>query len=215
MNEFELVAESRADVGKGASRRLRRSGKIPGIVYGGENEPTMISMAHDDLFHHLEHEAFYSHILDLSVDGKSEQVVLKDLQRHVYKPEIMHVDFLRVSASEKLTMNVPIHFVNEEKCPGVKAGGIISHTMTELEIECLPKDLPEYIEIDMSAVELDASIHLAEINLPDGVEFYATKHGGDMSQPVVSVVMPRVSAAADEEDSGDDAEAGEEDTSAE
>lgn len=199
MNEFDVAAESRTDVGKGASRRLRRTGKIPGIVYGGDGGATMISLPHNEIIHHLEHEAFYSHILNLSVDGKKEKVVLKDLQRHVYKPEVLHVDFLRVSAKEKLTMNIPIHYLNEEKSVGVKSGGVINHVMSELEIQCLPKDLPEYIEIDMLNVELGDSIHLDDLSLPEGVEIYALSHGGDASQPVVSVNQPKVTAEPEED----------------
>ena len=218
MNEFDVAAEKRTDVGKGASRRLRRTGKIPGIVYGGDDSAMMITLPHNEMVHHLEHEAFYSHILNLTIDGKKQKVVLKDLQRHVYKPEVLHVDFQRVSDKEKLTMNVPIHFKNEEKCAGVKAGGVISHVMSELEIQCLPKDLPEFIEIDMLEVELGSSIHLGEIALPEGVEIYALTHGGDASQSVVSVHQPKVTEEVEEteeaapEDAGD-AESGDQGSS--
>ena len=211
MNEFDVTAESRTDVGKGASRRLRRSGKIPGIVYGGKDGAMMITLPHNEIVHHLEQEAFYSHILNLKVDGKTEKVVLKDLQRHVYKPEVLHVDFLRVSAEEKLTMSVPLHFMNEEKSVGVKAGGVISHVMSELEIQCLPKDLPEYIEIDMLDVEVGVTLHLSDLQLPDGVEIYALTHGGDAAQPVVSVHQPKGKAEDDEADS-DAASAGDGDS---
>ncbi len=212
MNEFNVNAESRTDVGKGASRRLRRAGKVPGIVYGGSDDAVMITLPHNEIFHHLEHEAFYSHILDLSIDGKKEKVVLKDLQRHVYKPEVLHVDFLRIKAGEKLSMTVPIHYVNEEKCVGAKAGGVISHVMSELDIQCLPKDLPEYIEIDLLEVELGTTIHLGDLQLPEGVEIYALAHGGDASQPVVSVNAPKGGSDAEEE-SGDAAEDSSEDAS--
>ena len=193
MQSFELSAESRTDMGKGASRRLRRTGKVPGIMYGANKEATMISLKHDDLVHQLEHEAFFSHILTIKLDGKSEKVVLKDLQRHPYKANLLHIDFLRVSESEELTMRIPLHFINEDKCPGVKTGGgVVSHIMTELEIICLPKNLPEYIEVDLITLEVGDSIHLGELKMPEGVVIAALEHGGDPSQPVVSVHVPRV-----------------------
>lgn len=204
METFELVAESRTDTGKGASRRLRREGKIPGIVYGAKQDPQMITLDHDHVLHHLEEEAFYSHILDLSIDGKAEKVVLKDLQRHNYKPLLTHIDLLRVSADEKLTMHVPLHFVNEDKCVGVKmGGGVISHVITELDIVCLPKDLPEYIEVDLENLNVGESIHLGDLKLPEGVESYALAHGGDASQSVASVHAPKGSSA--DEDGGEEA----------
>ncbi len=215
MNEFEIVAESRTDVGKGASRRLRRTGKVPGIVYGSDSDAAMITLAHNEVFHHLEREAFYSHILNLNIDGKKEKVVLKDLQRHVYKSEILHVDFLRVSAKEKLTMNIPLHYLNEEQCIGVKAGGVISHVMTELEIQCLPKDLPEYIEIDMLEVELDATIHLGQLTIPEGVEIYSLTHGGDDSLTVAAVHTPKVVVEPEEESVEESAEGTEDGAAAE
>ena len=193
MQSFELNAEPRTDVGKGASRRLRRTGKVPGILYGADKETTMISLVHNDLMHQLEHEAFFSHILTIKLNGGSEKVVLKDLQRHPYKASLLHIDFQRVSESEELTMRIPLHFLNEDKCPGVKTGGgVISHIMTELEISCLPKDLPEYIEVDLINLELDDSIHLGDLKVPEGVVITALQHGGDASLPVVSVHVPRV-----------------------
>jgi large subunit ribosomal protein L25 len=171
MNQFEINAEPRADVGRGASRRLRRTGKIPGILYGARQEATRISLDHDDLIHHLEREAFYSHILTLHLGNEKQKVVLKDLQRHPCKPRILHIDFLRVSETEKLTMRIPLHFLNEDKCIGVKTGGgVVSHHLTELEIICLPKDLPEFIEIDLAEVNVGQIIHISDVKLPQGVE---------------------------------------------
>ncbi|MEJ2692933.1 MAG: 50S ribosomal protein L25/general stress protein Ctc, partial [Candidatus Thiodiazotropha sp.] len=167
---FEVIAQSRSDTGKGASRRLRRSGILPGIVYGAHQEPIMISLKHHELIHALKNEAFYSNLLTLKVDGKSETVVLKDLQRHPAKPFILHVDFQRVQADEKIRLHVPIHFVNEDACPGIKAGGQASHVMSDVEIACLPKDLPEFIEVDMSKLEMGAILHASELALPSGVE---------------------------------------------
>ena len=192
MQQFEIIAEPRTDVGKGASRRLRRSGKLPGIIYGTDKEAMSIALDHNVLSHQLENEAFYSHILSLKVGNEEVKAVLKDLQRHPYKPNIMHVDFLRVSETEKITMRVPIHFINETQCVGVKQeGGVISHIMTELEIICLPRDLPEYIEVDMLNIKLGDAVHLGDLTLPAGVEIYALTHGGDRDRPIASVHVQR------------------------
>ena len=207
MNQFELVAEKREDVGKGASRRLRRDGKLPGIVYGTDKEPMMITLPHNDVMHHLEHEAFYSHILTLNVGKDKEKVVLKDLQRHPYKRLLLHIDLLRVNENEALTMRVPLHFINEDKAAGVKqGGGIISHTLTELDIVCLPKDLPEYIEVDMLEVALDQTVHLSDLVLPEGVQIYSLLHGGDDSLPVAAIHAPKGSTADEAGTSEGDAE---------
>ncbi|MEQ8426770.1 MAG: 50S ribosomal protein L25/general stress protein Ctc [Gammaproteobacteria bacterium] len=201
METFELNAEKREDVGKGASRRLRRDGKVPGIVYGADKDATMITLGQNDVLHHLEYEAFYSHILTLNVGKETEQVVLKDLQRHPFKRLLMHIDFLRVKAGEKLSMRVPLHFLNEEKCIGVKRdGGAINHLMSDLEIECLPKDLPEYIEVDMLNVALGDTIHIQDLTLPQGVEVYALAHGVDEELGVATVYMPRIVTEPEEDE---------------
>jgi len=206
MNQFELNAEPREDVGRGASRRLRRSGKLPGIIYGADKEATAVSLDHDDVAHHLEYEAFYSHILTVKIGKTRQKVVLKDLQRHPYKTRLLHIDLQRIDEAEELTMRVPIHFMNEDKCIGVKQGGaVISHIMTEVEVTCLPKDLPEYIEIDLQHLDVGDAIHLSEISFPEGVQSYAIAHGGDASAPVVSVNMPRV-ITEEEEMGGEEAE---------
>jgi large subunit ribosomal protein L25 len=190
--DFNIIAESRSDEGKGASRRLRREDKVPGVIYGGGKDAVSISLDHNSMFHHLEHEAFYSHILSISVDGKAEKVVLKDLQRHPYKPTIMHADFMRVNAKEKIRMSVPLHFTGEEIAPGVKiGGGMISHNMTEVEISCLPGALPEYLEVDLSMLELDHSLHLSDVKLPKGVEIVALTHGADHDLPVAAIHKTR------------------------
>ena len=171
MSEAMVVnAQVRSDEGKGASRRLRHQGLIPGIVYGGNKKPEMITLSHQEMLLHLEHEAFYSSILELDIDKKQQQVILKDLQRHPAKPFVLHVDFQRVSATQTLKTRVPIHFVGEDVCPGLKLGGGVSHHMTDVEISCLPKDLPEFLQIDMSQMEIGDSVHLSEIELPEGVE---------------------------------------------
>lgn len=186
--DFTLSAELRQDVGKGASRRLRRANRVPAIVYGAEKQPTAITLDHDALVHNLENEAFYSHILSLDLDGKKEQVVLKDLQRHPYKLRVLHVDLQRVSAKEKLRLHVPLHFVNENKAPGVREGGLVSHQMTDIEIQCLPKDLPEFIEVDLSSLNLGDTLHLSQLVMPKGVEAYALAHGSAGDEPVASIL---------------------------
>ena len=206
--DFTVNAETRTDVGKGASRRLRRDGKVPAVLYGSGKEPQSLMVGHDDFMHHLEHEAFYSHILTVNVDGKKEKAVLKDLQRHPSKPKVMHIDFLRVGDNDVISMHIPLHFTNEDACVGVKAGGLISHLMTAVDISCKAKDLPEYLELDVAALDVGNSIHLSEIQLPAGVEIPSLALGPDHDLPVVSVHMPR-GAATEEEESAEVAEGGE------
>ena len=168
---FDVIAQPRATAGKGASRRLRRTGLVPAIVYGAHREPEMLTISHNELLKHLEHEAFYSHVLNLKIGEETTTVVLKDMQRHPAKPFVLHVDFMRVSQDEKLRMVVPIHFVDQDTCKGVKLGGQVSHHLSEIEITCLPKDLPEFIAIEMAGMEIGDSLHLSDIQLPEGVEF--------------------------------------------
>ncbi|HEB86034.1 MAG TPA: 50S ribosomal protein L25/general stress protein Ctc [Gammaproteobacteria bacterium] len=213
-NNFVLEAEPRADRGKGASRRLRRTGRVPAIVYGAGKDPVSISLKHNQLVHSLDNEAFYSHILTVKLGQDEEQAILKDLQRHPSKPVIMHMDLQRVSANEEIRVHVPLHFINEEHAPGVKEGGLVSHSQTEIEIACLPKNLPEYVEVDLGALELDASIHLAEISLPDSVEAVELTHGEGHNPAIVSIHMARGAKDADVEEGeaaeGEVAEGGEE-----
>lgn len=206
---FEIEVSVREIAGKGASRRLRRlDGQVPGIVYGGSNKPVQISIEHKELVKHLEQESFYSHIIDLKLGGKSESVILKDVQRHPSKPRILHVDFMRISKSRKIIVSVPLHFLNEANCKGIKlGGGLITHTMTQLDISCLPGDLPEYIEVDMLDVELGQTLHISDLKLPKGVESVALSHGPDHDLPVVSVNKPKgVAADIEEDEAADDAE---------
>lgn len=193
-DNYELNAETRNSVGKGANRRMRREeNKIPAVIYGGEKNPTPITVDHNTFIRALENEGFYSHILTLKVDGKAEKVVLKDLHRHPYKPKILHADFQRVSAKTKLTMHIPLHFKGEDEAPGVKdQAGIISHHMTEVEVRCLPADLPEFIEVDVSKLNLDDSVHLSSLKLPKGVEIVALLQGQDFDQPIVSIHKPHI-----------------------
>jgi len=196
--DFNINAESRKDVGKGASRRLRHAGKVPGIIYGSGKDPVSFTVVHDDLMHHLDHEAFYSHILTVTVDGKAEKAVLKDLQRHPAKPRLLHVDFLRVGANDVLHMQVPVHFINEEDSVGVKAGGLVSHLMTTIEITCKASDLPEYLQVDITDLDVGGSLHLSDIELPKGVAITALTHGADHDLPVVSIHAPK--GGSDEEE---------------
>lgn len=175
---FELIAQARTLQGTGASRRLRRAGTVPGIVYGGEAAPVVIETNHNDLLLKLKKEAFHSSIINLVVDGKKEQVLLRDYQTHAYKPLVLHVDFQRVDATHELHIKVPLHFVNEEAAPGVKLnGGLVNHVVTEVDVHCLAKDLPEFIEVDLGALKVGESIHLSQLKLPKGVQLVA--HASD------------------------------------
>lgn len=195
---FQIEADVRNDMGKGASRRLRREDKVPGIVYGGGKAPVSLSLLHKHIAKSLENEAFYSHILTLKTGSDSELVILKDVQRHAFKPRVMHVDFQRVSADKKLHMHIPLHFVGEEGAPGVKNdGGLVSHIMSDVEVACLPANLPEYIEVDVSGMELNDIMHLSDLKLPKGVELVALAHGDDKG--VVSVHLPRIEEEPAEE----------------
>jgi len=181
---FEVNAQLRQDAGKGASRCLRRQGLVPAIVYGADREPEKISLVHNKLVRYLEYEAFYSQVLDLKVGGKTEEVVIKDLQRHPAKPSILHVDFQRVHALEKIRKTIPLRFLNEDNTKGVKLGGMVSRNLTEIEVICLPKDLPRNIEVDLSEMEIGDIVHLSEISLPEGV---ALARAPDPDVPVVVV----------------------------
>lgn len=190
MEQFALTAQPRQDLGKGASRRLRRQGLIPAILYGAGKEPRPLTLNHNELLKNLQHEAFYSHVLTLTLDNQPEKVVLKNLQRHLYRPAVLHADFLRISETEKLVMHIPLHFLNDEKCVGVKqGGGIISRHVIEVAVRCFPKDLPEFIEVDLTDVKLNQIIHLSDLTLPPGVELadWSPEH----NLPVVSVHLPR------------------------
>lgn len=196
---FQLNAELRADMGKGASRRLRRAGKVPGIMYGGKGAPSALAFLHKEVMKNLENEAFYSHILTVNVDGKAEKAVLKDLQRHPFKPVIMHLDLQRVTATDKISVHVPLHFMGEDVAPGVKLrGGIVNHLMKHVDVTCLAKDLPEYIEVDVSGLDAGESIHLSELKLPAGVEIPGLVAESEHDLPVVAVVLPRAAMEAEE-----------------
>ena len=199
---FSLTAKVRTDAGKGASRRLRRlANELPGIVYGGTKAPLNISLLQKDLHKALEDEAFYTHIITLDVDGNPEQVVLKALQRHPAKPLLLHADFMRVDATHTITLRVPLHFINQDKCVGVRLeGGNISHSISEIEVRCLPQNLPEYIEIDMENVHVGTILHISDLKLPAGVESVQLSHGAAHDQAMVSVMLPRGAAGEEAEE---------------
>src|SRR5581483_1244864 len=187
---FVVTAEPRADQGKGASRRLRRAGKVPAVLYGGKGETEMISLSHNEMSKHVQQEAFFAHILTLNLGGNAQQVVIKDLQRHPVNESVIHVDFQRVLADVAIRMQVPLHFKGGEVCPGVKTGGgVIEHHLNQVEVECLPKDLPEFIEVDLSQLDVNDSVRLSQLKVPAGVALVELKHGKDAS--VAAVHVPR------------------------
>lgn len=193
--KIELSATSRKAQGTGASRRLRKSGRVPGIVYGG-TEPVLIDLDHNNLYHILRKEAFHASILTLDVDGKKEPVLLRDFHMHPFRQQVQHIDFQRVEANKKIHMKVPLHFVNADIAPGVKQnGGIVSHVLNELDIACLPADLPEFIEVDLSTLALNHSIHVSDLVLPKGVEV-AGVHVGEAVVATVQVPRGAVEAEA-------------------
>jgi ribosomal protein L25, Ctc-form len=183
MTNFALNAEVRSDLGKGASRRLRRNANlVPAVVYGGEQAPLSVSLLAKDVAKLLENEAAYSHVIALNVGGSVETVLIKALQRHPSKGFVVHADFLRAVADHKLTTSVPLHFINAETADAVKLqGGEVSHTISEVEVSCLPKDLPEFIEVDLAKVALGQTVHLSDLTVPAGVELVALAHGNDLA----------------------------------
>lgn len=203
MSDYRLDAETRNTAGKGSSRRLRRlEGRVPAVIYGGETAPLSIQVAHKDLLRALEEEAFYSSVITLTVDGKEEPVILKALQRHPAKPVVLHADFQRASANTMLKVHVPLHFTNEANCIAVKQqGGVVHHDLVEVEVTCASKDLPEFIEVDLTSVEIDQVVHLSDLKAPKGVTFTALSHGSDL--PVVSI--HKAKGAAAESEPGEDA----------
>jgi len=187
---FELEVEARDKLGKGENRRLRRRGKVPAILYGGDQEPQAIMLDHTRLQHQMENRAFYTSILTLRLGENSQAVVIKHVQRHPAKPQILHLDFQRILEDKKITLNVPIHFIGEEIAFGVREqGGEITRLVTDIELSCLPKDLPEFLELDVSALELNQLLHLSDIVLPEGVELTALAH--DQDPAVISIHPPR------------------------
>ncbi len=197
--DFVLQADIRDDQGKGASRRLRRAGRVPAVVYGGGRPARAVALDQNAVKKALDQEAFYSSVIQIRVGERQQPVILKDVQRHPAKGFALHLDFQRIVADEKIRMNVPVHLKGEKEAPGVRTGGgLVSHLMNEVEVSCLPGNLPEFLELDISALEVDDSLHLSDIPLPEGVEIIQLQYGEDHDQPVVAIVRPRKEKAEDE-----------------
>lgn len=208
MSTITLEAEARTDTGRGASRRLRRlENKIPAVLYGGSKEPQSIHLLHNKVLKALETESIYSSIFDLRVNGKVERVILKDLQRHPYKPVILHMDLQRVSAKDVLVKMIPLHFINEEEAPGVKEGGMVNHTMVHVEVRCQAQNLPEFIEVDLAGMQLDDVLHLSDLKLPKGVELAIDPAVSGHDHSVVSVHVRKVSALDEAAEAAEEAAA--------
>ena len=206
-NDFTLSAEVRSDYGKGASRRLRKTSRFPGIIYGGNGNPTPISLDHNEITNNLQNEAFFSQILTVTVDGTAEKAIIKDIQRHPFKQRILHMDLLRVRMDEAISVRIPIHYLNEETCFGVKTeGGALNKIENDVGISCLPGDLPEYVEVDVEELKLGESLHLSDIKLPEGVTSTDYTEGDeDHNRAIITVFQPRA-AVESEEEGGDDSE---------
>jgi len=200
-DKFDLIAEIREDQGKGASRRLRRQNKVPAIIYGAGRPPRQLAFDHNRVLQQLENESFYSSILKIKVGEKSQAAIVKDIQRHPAKRLIMHMDFQRIVEDEKIKMNVPIHYLNAEDALGVKeGGGSVSQLVNDVEVSCLPKDLPEYFEVDIEALELNEMMHLSDIKLPEGVEIPQLQQGPEHDHPIVSIAIIKVAVIEEEEE---------------
>lgn len=196
--DFVLQADIRDDQGKGASRRLRRAGRVPAVVYGGGRPARAVALDQNAVKKALDQEAFYSSVIQIRVGERQQPVILKDVQRHPAKGFALHLDFQRIVADEKIRMSVPVHLKGEKEAPGVRTGGgLVSHLMNEVEVSCLPGNLPEFLELDISALEVDDSLHLSDIPLPEGVEIIQLQYGEDHDQPVVAIVRPRKEKAED------------------
>ncbi len=207
-DEFDLIAELREDRGKGASRRLRHQGKVPAIIYGAGRPPRALSFDQNKVLKQLENESFYSSVLNIQVNDKSQAAILKDLQRHPAKQLIMHMDFQRIVEDEEIKMNVPLHFLGEDVAPGVKeGGGKVAHLINDVEVSCLPKNLPEYLEIDVAELGLDEMLHLSDIKLPKGVEIPQLAQGPEHDHAIVSIHIIKAAPIEEEEIVEEDVEA--------
>lgn len=195
---IKLIAKTRTDLGKGASRRLRHADLVPAIVYGTGKDPVSVTFEQKDLRKVEAIEAFYSSVLDLEIDGVSEPVLLKAIQRHAFREQIQHLDLLRVDATQKLHTTVPLHFVNETTCEAVKNGGVVAHIANEVEVSCLPANLPSFVEVDLATVELGATVHLSDVVLPEGVESTELSKGASHDLPIASITLPKKAVAEEE-----------------
>lgn len=195
---FHLNASVREDLGKGASRRLRREDKVPAVLYGGNESPLSLTLDHNKVLQAQEFETFYSQVITLNVDGKKVETIIKDMQRHPYKPKILHLDFQRVVAGEKLHTEIPVHFINEGTCPGVKTGGgVVEHHINTIDVLVEPKNLPEFITVDLATLQLGDTLHLSDVALPNGVESVELAKGPEHDVAVVTVNAPKGTAASD------------------
>jgi large subunit ribosomal protein L25 len=208
MDEFAIVAEARTALGKGATRRLRRAGKVPAVLYGAGKESVSMQLDRDAIGKQVENEAFFSHILTVEVGDEKAQAVVKAMQRAPASGDVIHLDLQRVSSDTELTMNVPLHFMNEESCVGRRAGGVINHLALEVEITCLPGNLPEYIEVDVEALEIGSAVHLSELKMPEGVRLTAHFEEAEQDHTVVNVTEPQYLDLGEEEgEEGEEIEA--------
>lgn len=199
VGSFEFEAELRDQLGKGSSRRLRLAGKVPAVLYGGGGEPVSLLLDHNKVVKGLENEATYSHVLTLRFGGQEERAILKAMQRHPSKPVVMHMDFLRVSAADRIRVHVPLHFVNQESSVGAKKGGVVTHSVVDVEVVCLPQNLPEYIEVDLAQADIGQIIHLSDLELPAGVEIHALTQGADHDLAVASMHAARTAGGGEGE----------------
>jgi large subunit ribosomal protein L25 len=210
MSIFELEAESRTDQGKGASRRLRREGMVPAVIYGADEDPQSITLKHSEVLKRQEHEAFYSHILSVKVDGKVSKAILRDMQRHPAKPIIMHMDFMRIDEKKPIRVNVPLHFTGADVAPGVKAGGMLTHDVVEVALDVLPNNLPEYIDVDVSGLNIGDSVHLSDLTLPESGSLVELGRGEGHDIAVVSIHVRRGGGEEEAVEGEESAEGGEE-----
>ncbi|MBT8084148.1 MAG: 50S ribosomal protein L25/general stress protein Ctc [Woeseia sp.] len=205
--DFDLIAEFRQDQGKGASRRLRLQSKVPAIIYGGGREPRALAFDHNKLLRQMDSESFYSSVLNIKVGDTSQAAIVKDVQRHPAKRQVLHIDLQRIVEDQEIRMNVPLHFMGEEQAPGIKAGGSVSRLMTEVEVTCLPRFLPEYLEVDISAMELDDMKHLSDLTVPEGVEIAELAQGEGHDQPIVAIHVIKVAPIEEEVEAEEEASA--------
>ncbi|MDG2155075.1 MAG: 50S ribosomal protein L25/general stress protein Ctc [Gammaproteobacteria bacterium] len=200
-DQLDLVAEYRTDTGKGSSRRLRHEGKVPAIVYGAGRPPRNITLDQNSLLRQAQNESFFSSVLTVKVGDRTQPCILKDIQVHPAKRQVLHLDLQRIVANEKIRMDIPLHFIGIDTCPGVKLnGGAVSQVISEVEVSCLPANLPEYIEVDLSNMDLDQTVHLSDLVIPEGVELLQLSQGEEHSQPVASCQLMRVAEVEEDED---------------
>ena len=191
MHSFTLNAETRGDLGKGASRRLRHAGKFPAVIYGGNADPKSLTMDHAEILKAIDDEAFYTSIIDVKIDGQGTRAIVKDIQRHPYKPKITHMDFQRVSDDTIIHLAIPVHLLGGENAPGVKLGGQLTQLMSSIEVACAAKNIPEYVELDVSEMKVGDTLHISDLQLPEGVSSVELMHGEDHDQPVVAIQKAR------------------------